>query len=118
MKELFTDLLKIEEVKGILLLSVEGEPIFHDFPPGLASRISSVDWAAFVGSMDGVREADLVFESMRVYIRKTDPGYLMVLMEPFAPSAMIRLNCDVLLPSLKKLKIPGRSGGQTKVFVF
>jgi len=54
--------------------------------------------------MAGMRETDLVFKQGRIYIRRTDIGYLVVLMGLFVPIAMMRLQCDILLPSLKPAK--------------
>jgi hypothetical protein len=51
--------------------------------------------------MREIREADLIFEKMRIYIRRADVGYLVVFMGLFAPAAMVRMSCDMLLPVLK-----------------
>ena len=48
--------------------------------------------------------ADLIFENSRVYLRRTELGYLFVLMDAFAQTALVRLNCDILAPSLKEMK--------------
>jgi hypothetical protein len=36
-------------------------------------------------------------------MRRTEIGYLFILLDAFASIAMLRLNCDILLPALKKL---------------
>lgn len=104
MKELFNDILSMEDVKGAMLFSFEGKLVFKEFSSPLSEDPGNRNWIPFVEALNGVREADLVFENSRLYIRKTDLGYLLVLMGSFAPSAMVRLNCDVLLPSLKQIK--------------
>ena len=55
-------------------------------------------------SLKGIREAQLVYERSRIYVRETAIGYLMVLTGMFAPIAKIRLYCDVLLPALDEMK--------------
>jgi hypothetical protein len=91
MRKLFHDILSTKGVKGILLFSFSGDLIFKE----LTSPVYK----------------DLVFEKGRIYIRKTEIGYLVILMALFVPIAMIRLNCDILLPMLKQLK-SGRKLGR------
>ncbi len=104
MRELFKDILNMEGVKGLMMFSLAGEPVFKAFnqapPKGLESR----DWSLFIEALAGMRETDLLFKKGRLYIRRTDIGYLVVLMGLFMPIAMLRLQCDILLPSLKPAK--------------
>ena len=103
MKELFNDILKIEDVEGVMLFSFEGELIVKEFLSPLVDESENMDsLGLFINSLKGIRDADLVFEKARLYVRKTSSGYVMILMGVFAPIAMVRLNCDILLPSLKK----------------
>ena len=105
MKELFYDILSTKDVKGVMLLSVEGDLIFKEllFPP--FTELENRDWwHLFFYSLKEAKEVDLVFENCRLYVRKTELGYLLVHMGLFAPHAMIRLHTDLLLPSLKEIK--------------
>ena len=105
MKKVFDDILSIEDVNGVMLFSFKGELIFKEFISSLSGGPETRDWwGLFILSLDGVKEADLVFEKSKFYIRKTAIGYLIVLMEIFVPTAMVRLNCDMLLPALKQMK--------------
>lgn len=105
MKELFKDILSLEGVKGIMLFSFAGELIFKEFssPPSQDPEQKNW-WGLFFNSLNGVREADLVFEKSRLYIRRTELGYLLVLTGVFAPIALMRLQTDMLLPQLKQIK--------------
>jgi hypothetical protein len=105
MKKLFEDVLKMEDVHGILLVSREGAVVFEAFntPPSKSHGLKKSLPQAIQAFKD-IREADLVFEKSRLYIRKTDAGYFMVNMGLLASAAMVRLNCDMLLPSLKLIK--------------
>ena len=106
MKELFRDILSIDDVKGVMLFSFKGELIFKEFLYPLSEEPETREWwPLFIDSLQGVREADIVYENSRLYIRKTDLGYLLILMGLFAPVAMMRLNCDILLPSLEKVGV-------------
>ena len=104
MKELFADVLNMEGVKGVLLLSPKGEILYQESRAGGMPNLAKVDWKNILPTLDGMRETDLVFEKGRVYIRKTDLGYLMIPMGNQASVAMLRLNCDILLPLLKPAK--------------
>ena len=106
MKKIFNDILSIEDVSGIILFSFKGELIFKEFKSPLSREPETRDWwGLFIRSLNGVREADLIFEKSKLYIRKTEIGYLIILMGIFVPTAMVRLNCDMLLPTLKQIKI-------------
>ena len=104
MKELFKDILSMEGVTGVLLLSPEGELAFKEMSAQLNQKIENQDWRQFIEALDGIRETDLVFENARIYIRKTELGYLLILMDFFASAAMVRLNTDIILPALKPVK--------------
>jgi hypothetical protein len=56
----------------------------------------------FIQALGDIREADLIFEKSRIYVRRTDTGYLVVLLGLFASGAMLRLHVDMVLPSLKE----------------
>ena len=106
MRELFSDILRVEGVKGLILFSSAGEIIFKELSRSVLPEVTNRDWRAFVESLGGMREADLIFEKGRLYIRSADLGYLVVLIGSFVPIAMMRLQCDILLPALKPAKSP------------
>jgi hypothetical protein len=87
-----------------MLFSFEGDLLFKEFlsPPN-DEVMRSDRWGTLVDSLKGIREADLVFEKARLYIRRASSGYVIILMSVFAPVAMVRLNCDIILPSLKRM---------------
>jgi len=104
MRELFNDILRTDGVSGVMLFSFKGDLIFKEFRSSVKEEPDRRDWSFFIESLEGMRETDLVFEKGRIYIRKTEIGYMVILMALFVPIAMIRLNCDILLPSLKQSK--------------
>ncbi len=106
MKELFADILNMEGIRGVLLLSFQGDIVYRESRAGGLPDLSKVDWKNILSTLDQTRETDLVFDLGRVYIRKTDLGYLLIPMNNRASVAMLRLNCDILLPSLKPAKGP------------
>ncbi len=115
MLDLFHDILNTDGVKGILLFSFSGDIIFKEFISPLDAKPESMDWRFFIESLEGMRETDLVFEKGRIYIRRSEIGYLVVLMALFMPIAMVRLNCDILLPALKQQKFGKKLGRLLKI---
>lgn len=104
MKEVFADVLGMEGIKGVLLLSFQGEVLYQKSQGGGMPNLAKVEWKKILPSLDGTRETDLVFNKGRVYIRRTDTGYLLIPMNDQVSIAMLRLNCDILLPALKPAK--------------
>jgi hypothetical protein len=99
----FDDILSLEDVKGVILLSKAGNLMFKKFTAtAFEVDLLSMDWAPFLKALQGAREADFIFEKYRLYLRDSTSGFLIVIIGHFAPIAMVRLNCDILLPSLKK----------------
>ena len=108
MLELFKDILNIEGVKGTMLLSSRGEILFKHFTSDISQYPEKMNWKRFIELLDNMRETDLIFEKGRLYIRKTDVGHLVIFMSLFAPMAILRLNCDILLPALTPAKTSKR----------
>jgi len=104
MEMLFKDILNTDDVEGIMLFSHDGEMVFDLFPSAtLSAPHKKTWWPLFMNALKGIREADLIFEKRRLYVRKTDVGYLIIVTGLFSPMAMLRLNCDIVLPSLKEM---------------
>jgi hypothetical protein len=111
MSALFDDLLAVEGVKSVMFFSSAGELLFEGSGAGSIDKAAARDWQALLVSLDLTREADLIFEKGRVYVRKADEGMLAVTMGRIAPAAMIRLNCDILVAEFKKNKGSGKPFG-------
>jgi hypothetical protein len=104
MREIIKDLLTVQGTKAVLFFSNTGKLVFAE-PDRWGNRpINASDWAKLLEPVGAAREADLVFEGGRVVIRGTDEGQLVVVTEAAAPSAMIRLHCDIAVPKLSAAK--------------
>ena len=104
MRELFDDILNIDGVKGVMLISFNGEVVFRELQQTVVPEAENRNWNLFIESLAGMRETDLIFEKGRLYIRRTDQGYLIILIGAFVSIALVRLQCDILMPSLKPAK--------------
>jgi hypothetical protein len=101
MEKIFRELLAVRDVRGVLLLADNGELQYRKVADSDSSQFDSVDWLSMLNTIAGLREADWICEGLRIYIRKSEGGYLIVLMGQRASPALVRLNCDLILPALK-----------------
>lgn len=107
MKDIFKDVMGIEGVRGLLIVSNEGAVTLTRFSPDFkneAERLGQINWLPFTIEMGGIKDAELVYDSARFYIKKFEDGYLVVIIGDNAPLSMVRLNCEVLLPALPKIQ--------------
>lgn len=108
MEEYFKEIIAINGVQGVILLDDAGKVVFESVAAlrtGIKHRYTN--WKKLLDTVGNIREADFVFDNGRVYLRKTENGYLLVSMQSFASIAMVKLNCDILLPQLKSDKSKG-----------
>ena len=105
MKEIFKDVLSINGVQGVVLISNDAKVIYDSLEENPAGKKQTfTNWKKLLGVLGNAREADFVMENGRFYFRRTDSGCLMISMQSFASIAMVKLNCDILIPQLKKGK--------------
>ncbi|MFZ2631401.1 MAG: hypothetical protein WA081_18820 [Desulfosalsimonadaceae bacterium] len=107
MKDIFKEVMGIEGVRGLLIVSNEGAVTLSKSSPDFkreAERLGQINWLPFTIEMGGIKDAELVYDNARFYIKKFDEGYLLVVIGDNAPLSMVRLNCEVLLPSLAKMQ--------------
>lgn len=107
MKEFTKDLIAIEDVRGAALFSFDGEVILQESLFSSPEDAEKKNWLPFMKRLDGVREVNLIFEKGKLYVRRTDLGYLMVLTGSLTPLAKLRIHCDLLLPTLAQMKTKG-----------
>lgn len=111
MKDIFKDVMGIEGIHGIIVISTEGKLLLSKFSDAYSeeeTHIDRVDWGAFVTELDGSAEVEFVFEKRRFYIRRSQSGYLLVVLDDIAPISMVRLNCEILLPTIDRMKPSGK----------
>lgn len=95
----------MDGVHGLVLLSDEGKVMFESLDDSkFLPEKSRLSWKMIIDSLEEFREMDLLFEEGRFYIRRTDTGYLMISMGLSVSIAMVKLNCDIVIPELKNVK--------------
>ena len=101
MKARLEELLDIDHVLGVMFFSHKGDTLFEKFGSFANPNIpAEMDWAEFIQSFDGIHDAEFIFENKRIYLKKTTHGYLLVVMESYAPAALLRLSCDAIVSSM------------------
>lgn len=110
MKFNFDDILSIEGVQGVFLISNDGRylcgqlrslPEIHTKTAGMIPLQKDlsvpIDWTGLINAMGKIQELELIFEKGKCYIQKSQNGHLVVILDKSAPTGMIRLNCEILL---------------------
>ena len=107
MKDIFKDVMGIEGVHGLMVISNEGSVMLSKFSSDFRQeegKLSQVNWEPFTIEMGTIKDAELIYDSARFYIKKSETGFLIVIIGENAPISMVRLNCEILLPLLTKIQ--------------
>jgi len=101
MSGIFDDILNVNDVKGALFLDENSEVKMQAYNVSPAPDFKPHDLSAFINSIGSNLETEIHFDNLRLYIRKIDPGHIILMTGFNAQMAMVRLNCDVLAPLIK-----------------
>ena len=115
MKDIFKDVMGINGVHGLMVISNEGSVLISKFAPDFrqeAEKLSEISWEPFAIEMNSIKDAELVYERARLYIKKSEIGFLIVIIGDNAPISLVRLNCEILLPSLSKIQPTSKKIGR------
>jgi hypothetical protein len=107
MKDIFKDIMAIDGVHGLMVVSSEGGVMLSKFSSnfrGEEEKLSEINWEPFILEMGNVRDAELIYDRARFYIKRSETGFLIVMIGDNAPISMVRLNCEILLPQLTKIQ--------------
>ncbi len=103
MDKIFHDILSMDGVHGVVLLSGEGKVLFESLDKNqFFPQKSRLSWKMLIDSLEEFEEMDLVFAQGRIYLLKTGIGFLIISMSSNVSIAMVKLNCDIVVPELKK----------------
>ena len=101
-------LASVEGVRAVLLFSPTGERIFEHPRPTAQNGPGPGHWSGLLECVRPLRVAELVYTRGVLYIRTSPAGTLVVVTGLVAPSALIRLNCDI---ALQEMTAPPAAGG-------
>ncbi len=107
MQHLLKDIHELDHVLGCLLITDEGSPVHVYFSSVLNFPSDGYDWKPFINDLQDIQEAEVLFADMRLYARKTNIGYLLIVMEIYAVQSFIKLQCDVVISKIENLKTKG-----------
>ncbi|MDA3895345.1 MAG: hypothetical protein PF482_04250 [Desulfobacteraceae bacterium] len=107
MKDIFKDVMGIEDVHGLMVVSNEGSVMLSKFSPDFRQeeeKLSQINWVPFIIELGTIKDAELLYDNARFYIKKSETEFLIVIIGENAPISMVRLNCEILLPLLTKIQ--------------
>ena len=102
MKKQFREVLDIDGVEGVMLFDGTGKILYSEFISKSAEQLRGIDGRSLMNSFEEIQEAELVFENRRIYLRRANQNLILVIMSGFTQVAMIRINCNVLIPALSE----------------
>ena len=94
------EILEIEDVKGVMSMAMDGTCGFSQFSSQQLENMVNINWQSFFQTLNGVYEAELVFENMRFFLRKTADGYILVVLGKAVPVEMVRRSCERLVEKI------------------
>lgn len=116
MKNLFNDVFSIDGIHGLLIISKDGKIEFNQFKPPLLEKMNGKNFETFIKEsmnieiltkrFEIVNELLLIYGQKRIYIKNTKTGFLFIFLDIFVPIAMVRLNCQLIIPEIDKIKSP------------
>ncbi len=98
-----TNILNIDGVHGVMFISFEGKSVYKEFVSRPTKKIEEINWLSMFNTLNGIQEAELVFENSRFYLRRAETGFIVVIMGEIVPIEMVRFNCEILLPSFGQI---------------
>ncbi len=115
MKDIFKDVMGIDGVHGLMVVSNEGSVLLSKFSSDFREeeeKLSQINWEPFTIEMGTIKDAELIYDSARFYIKKSETGFLIVIIGDNAAISMVRLNCEILLPMLTKIQPASKRFGR------
>jgi len=96
------DILELEDIKGLVLLSNNGQMLIKETIDPLFDNIEQQPWLLFLNEMKDTNELEFIYQDDKFYIRKSENGMIFIWMGAFAPMSMVRLHSNLIIQSLKK----------------
>lgn len=104
MQKILKDMNDAEHVLGCLFVTNEGAIVHANLSTPSEIALEKYPWLPLLQSLGELNEIDIFFDNTRLYIRKTNEGYLIMILEIYALLSMIKLHCNVLVSKLDSNK--------------
>lgn len=110
MKEALKSIIEFEDVEAIFFIGKSSETEYisdsfkNEYEKGRLPKIEEIE--ALVSGLGSLGEAEFIYSKKRLYIRKNEENYLVVLLGFSTPTPMLQLNCDIAMPELTKQSKP------------
>ncbi|TWI74337.1 hypothetical protein LZ24_00940 [Desulfobotulus alkaliphilus] len=126
--KIFSEILSLDNVEGVILLSSGGELISWAFSSDIREKMENKDWGSvfrnteelgkIVQSFEGMQELEFFFTDKKIMVRNASPNFMIIVMGRSASTDMVRLVSDTLMPQLRKAKKAKKTFGFLKAFDF
>jgi len=96
MNDHFERIMAIDDVQGVVWL--DGAGSMQDSASNIAPRqpYARWPWRELAAVWKDIGDAEFVYEKIRIYIRRINSGYVVVILGRRAQMSMIRLACEQL----------------------
>jgi hypothetical protein len=104
MQEIFKEILDQEDITGCLYVDRTGQILYSHFRPSAISSAEKHNWQAVIKALGNISEADILFEQIKLFLRRTNNGYLLVRASQEVGLSLIKLQLDLLVQKLNDYK--------------
>jgi len=95
LKNYLMEILNIEGVEAIFLVSKEGK-VLVSLTSSKDENLNPTSLLQLLDLLNNIKEAELIFEKKRICMKSINNNYLILIANPHAPMATIRLRCDTI----------------------
>lgn len=110
MKAQFMDLLTLQGMKGVFLLSKDGKVLFKHAKAQETKALDEFDWSEIANALGERIDLDILFDKVRVYLKRDAAYILVAILGMNTPIALTRMNSDIVLAELKNQARKGKKG--------
>lgn len=116
MKEALKNIIDFNDVEAIYYTGKSAEAVYatQAFKKKFESEIlpKSSELESILKGIGDANEAELIYSENRIYVRKVEENYLLIILGFTTPASMLQLNCDISIPELLKQNSKPRGLGR------
>lgn len=110
MKEALKSIAEFEDVDAIYYIGKSSETEYlstsfrNNFESGKAPKVEEIE--SLVKDLGNPGEAEIIYSRRRIYIRRNEDCFLVIVLGFSTPTPMLQLNCDIAMPELTRQSSP------------
>ncbi len=111
MKEALKNIIELPDIEAVFYIGKNNDHIVHisdNYKKTFSDRKipDAEELEILLKNLDGLTEAEFIFSEKRLFIRKIENCFLMIVLGFSTPSPILQLNCDIAIPELNKSSKP------------